>query len=94
MFENHFSTEPIKEVRLDIFLHTRKFREQVETYRATTDEKMRKKIKGSLVCVTPSEIFSERRETSMIKHNGLLCIDIDAKDNPEIDWQQAKHIIG
>ena len=27
MFENHFSTEPIKEVRLDIFLHTRKFRE-------------------------------------------------------------------
>ena len=94
MFENHFSTEPIKEVRLDIFLHTRKFREQVETYRATRDEKMRKKIKGSLVCVTPSGIFSERRETSMIKHNGLLCIDIDAKDNPEIDWQQAKDIIG
>ena len=94
VFENYFSKEPIKKVRLDTFLHTRIFREQVERYRATTDEKLRKKIKGSLICITPSGIFSERRETSMIKHNGLLCVDIDAKDNPEIDWQQAKHIIG
>ena len=79
VFENYFSKEPIKKVRLDTFLHTRKFREQVERYRATTDEKLRKKIKGSLNCITPSGVFSERRETSMIKHNGLLCVDIDAK---------------
>ena len=37
VFENYFSKEPIKKVRLDTFLHTRKFREQVERYRATTD---------------------------------------------------------
>lgn len=94
VFENHYSTEPIGKVRLDKFLHTIKFKEQVEEYRASTDEKFRKKIKGSLKCVTPSGTFSQRQESNIIKHTELLCVDVDAKDNPAIDLKMSKHIIG
>lgn len=93
VFENHFSKEPIDEIRLDKFLHTSKFKRQVDEYRTSTDEKLRKKIKGSLVCVTPSGIYSQRREVNIMKHTGLLCVDIDSKDNPKIDLKESKHII-
>ena len=46
------------------------------------------------MCVTPSGTFKERRESCIIKHTGLLCIDIDAKDNPIIDLEKSKEIIG
>lgn len=94
LFENIYSTEPIQEISLSKFLHTRKFKEQVEDYRKSTDEKLRKKIKGNLMCITPSGIFSQRQELGLIKHTGLLCIDIDFKDNPKWDLNKAKHIIG
>ena len=45
LFENFYSKEPIREVKLSSFLHTRKFKEKVELYRTNTDEKIRKKIK-------------------------------------------------
>lgn len=46
------------------------------------------------MCVTPSGTFSQRQESDIIKHTGLLCIDIDFKDNPKPDMNKAKHIIG
>lgn len=94
LFENIYSTEPIREISLSKFLHTSKFKEQVEDYRKNTDEKLRKKIKGNLMCITPSGTFSQRQELCLIKHTGLLCIDIDFKDNPRFDMNKAKHIIG
>lgn len=68
LFENVFSTEHTKVIRLNKFLHTVKYKEQVEEYRMSTDENLRKKIKKSLVCVTPSGIFNQRRELNLIKH--------------------------
>lgn len=94
LFENIYSKEPIQEISLNKFLHTSMFKEQVENYRKSTDEKSRKKIKGNLQCVTPSGTFRQRQELSLIKHSGLLCIDIDFKDNPKTDMNKAKHIIG
>ena len=94
VFENHYSKEPLYEVRLDKFLHTTKFKTQVEEYRASTDDEFRRKIKGSLRCVTPSGTFSQRQESSIIKHTELICVDIDAKDNPMFDLAKAKHMIG
>ena len=94
LFENIFSTEPIREVSLHKFLHTSKFKAEVEKYRTCTDDKLRKKIKGRLICVTPSGSFCQRRESGLIRHTGLLCVDIDFKDNLDIDLQRSKHIIG
>ena len=68
LFENFYSKEPIREVKLSSFLHTRKFKEKVELYRTNTDEKIRKKIKESIECVTPSGTFNQRRESALIKH--------------------------
>jgi len=94
LFENFYNTEPIKEVKLSRFLHTHKFKEKVEEYRRCTDIKSREKIKGSIKCVTPSGTFSQRRESGLIKHTELLCIDIDSKDNPRIDLPKSKAILG
>ena len=94
LFENVFSKEPVREVRLDKFLFASKFKERVEAYRASGDDEFRKKIKKGLPCVTPSGTFRQRRESGMIKHTGLLCIDIDSKDNPRIDLEKSKQIIG
>lgn len=94
LFENFYSKEPIGKISLSKFLRTSKFKEQVKDYRKSTDEKLRKKIKGNLMCITPSGIFSQRQEVGLIKHTGLLCIDIDFKDNPKWDLNKAKHIIG
>ena len=94
LFENFYSKEPVGEISLSKFLLTSKFKEQVEDYRKSADEKLRKKIKGSLMCVTPSGTFNYGKESDIIKHTGLLCIDIDFKDNPKPDMNKAKHIIG
>ena len=94
LFENFYSKEPIREVKLSSFLHTRKFKEKVELYRTNTDEKIRKKIKESIECVTPSGTFNQRRESALIKHTNLLCIDIDSKDNRMVDLPECKAILG
>ena len=86
LFENFYSKEPIREVKLSSFLHTRKFKEKVELYRTNTDEKIRKKIKESIECVTPSGTFNQRRESALIKHTNLLCIDCR---NVKLYWENT-----
>lgn len=73
LFENVFSKEPVRDVRLDKFLFTNKFKERVKAYRASSDNESRKKIKKGLPCITPSGTFSQRRVSGIIKHTGLVC---------------------
>lgn len=94
LFENFYSKEPIREMKLSRFLLTHKFKEEVEFYRTCTDEKLRERIKGGIQCVTPSGTFSQRQSSALIKHTGLLCIDIDSKDNRFIDLPACKAILG
>ncbi|MCL2313433.1 MAG: VirE protein, partial [Firmicutes bacterium] len=94
LFENIYSKEAYKRIKLKVFLFTEKFKEEVEAYRKSDDEKERKKIKESLPCITPSGTFTQRRETPISTHTNLICIDIDAKHNPKIDLKESKHIIG
>lgn len=94
LFENVFSKEPVRDVRLDKFLFTNKFKERVKAYRASSDNESRKKIKKGLPCITPSGTFSQRRVSGIIKHTGLVCVDIDSKDNPKYNLAESKHVIG
>ncbi len=56
-----------------------------------TPDKQRKQIKASLPCFTPSGTFSKRNGAGLIKHSGFLCLDIDGKDNPDInDWPKFR----
>lgn len=94
VFENMYSTVPTNTVRLDQFLQSNEYEKIVNMYRNSPDENFRKKIKSSLVCITPSGVFKKRQESGIVRHTGLLCIDIDSKDNPTIDLRKSKHIIG
>lgn len=51
-------------------------------------------FKKQCPAVTPSGVFKTRKERDLIRHSGLICIDIDGKDNPHIeDWIKCKNIL-
>jgi predicted P-loop ATPase len=51
-----------------------------------------KRKKETLHAVTSSGVFKERKASSLIKHSGLICIDVDAKDQLcEIDIDSLKN---
>jgi len=59
--------------------------------RETDDKETRNAIKARLPAVTPSGLFEVRRIDALIAHSGLICLDIDAGDNPEVsDWDALK----
>ena len=94
LFENVFSKESHRKVSLEKFLFSKRYKDEIEEYRRCKDKKLRDKVKKSLPCITPSGTFTERKETRISNHTGLICIDIDSKDNEEIDLDKSKHIIG
>lgn len=56
----------------------------INQIRSITDKETIRQLKGKLPCVTMSGTFSERNSGKLIEHSGLICIDIDGKDNPHI----------
>ena len=59
-----------------------------------TDEyrsNMTKENKLKLPCFTPSAIVSTRTNDGVIKHSGLVCIDIDFQDNEICFDTNRKH---
>lgn len=82
-FSNAKSTEP-QPVNLLTWLRTDKYKDQVEAIRSTTSKEERTKLKLRLPCITPSGQFTKRKADNLIKHSGLLCLDIDHQDNTHI----------
>lgn len=76
--------KPTAELRLDVVLFTDKWKEQISKLRNETNPEKRKSLKGSLPFFVPSGITAGRKDSDMIKHNSIICIDIDKKDNPNI----------
>lgn len=66
------------------------FLENVEYYaiqelRSTADPNQKKQIKLSLPQATISGVFAPTRSAeNLVKHSGLICVDIDRKDNLHI----------
>lgn len=57
----------------------------IQELRSCTDQNRRKQIKFSLPQATISGIFSPTRAAgNLVRHSGLICVDIDGKDNPHI----------
>lgn len=82
-FANAKSTEP-QPVNLLVWLKTDKYKEAVEVIRATVSKEERTKLKLLLPGITPSGQFMKRKADNLIKHSGLLCLDIDYQDNKHI----------
>lgn len=77
------STEP-KPVNLLTWLTSDKYRHQVDRIRAGSKEE-RTALKMKLPAITPSGTFSRRNLAGLVKHSGLICLDIDHKDNESLD---------
>lgn len=74
------------------FLNDRSHDEQIDVIRRETDETTQKQMKKQLPAATISGTFSRRCREGLLLHSGLICLDIDAKDNPLLvgQWEAVK----
>ena len=85
-------------VNLFDVLTTDKWKHLSDKVRAEKDKAKRDKLKQQLLpAFTPSGVFkeNERKDEGLIKHSGMMCIDIDGDDNPNIkDWENVIFQLG
>jgi hypothetical protein len=75
-----------KDVNLIDWLTSMKYKQVVDAIRAEADEAQQKKMKMQLPLITVSGTFAPgRKDTGLIEHSGLICIDIDEQDNPDLE---------
>ena len=90
-FANYRETKNPKMVNLITWLTSEKYRIKVEEIRKTNLKEKRDELKATLPAITPSGVFSERRESGLISHSGLIQIDIDRQENLHIaNWDDLK----
>lgn len=84
-FLNMRDKEP-KDITLGEFLAKgSEYLEQIERLRSCRNADERKDIKSMLPQATISGVFSGgRKSENLVQHSGLICIDIDAKDNLDV----------
>ena len=68
------------------------YREQIERLRSCRNADERKYLKIQLPQATISGVFQGMRKAdNLVAHSGLICVDIDAKDNPDVsDFEHLK----
>ena len=87
LFKNVKSKLPIKTITLRewLFKNNSDLRKKVDDIRTLEGEEKRD-LKESIFCITGSGIFSNgRSDEKIVKHNGNIIIDIDYKDNTDLD---------
>ncbi len=91
LFSGYEKSEPIGASLLSDFFLQSTYKEEIEELRKCTDKARRRELKSKLPAITPSGIFTIRRNDALIKHSGFICIDIDGDQNPHItDWEALK----
>lgn len=65
------------------------WKEQVAVVRNSEGE-IRRDAKNKLPCATFSGTFSTRKSDGLIEHSGLICLDFDHVDKPEVLIRQLK----
>lgn len=91
IFKNTFEKKPLRNMdELSFFdaVKNGEWQDDVLNYRANRTPEMKKKN----LCVTASGTFTERKASNLIQHSGLICIDIDAKDQiGEVDIERIRN---
>ncbi len=77
---------------LRAFLSDKKHRKEIEYLRGLPTKEEKNEIKKRLPMACVSGVFSPTRKAeNLIKHSGLICIDIDRQDNLHIEnWDELK----
>ena len=74
--------QPLSLFQVYRYIITRRYMPETEQLRAITDEDKAREYKGQhLDYVTPSGVFSYCSDHSLMKHSGILCMDLDHLDN-------------
>lgn len=92
VFRNARSTDP-STVALRVFLESKKYGDQVAQIRAAADKATRDQLKKELPAATISGTFRTRNIQGIDQYNGLLCMDFDAKENPEQSPWEMKNVL-
>ena len=75
------------EISLRDFLFCDQYKEQIGHIRSISDEAVQKRLKLQLPMATISGTFAPTcKAGNLVAHSNLLCIDIDKKDNKDVDW--------
>ena len=94
LFENYQSTESECEIELSEFVLSSKWRSQVSAIRTEPDNTKRRLMKIVLPAITPSGLFKKRCSSGLIQHSGIICVDIDGCENPDVkNWDEIKSLI-
>ena len=82
-FNTHSDTYP-KPISVLEFLTDKTCIPLQDEIKNMADPDDKKTLKALAKCITISGTFSKRNENGLIKHSGLIAIDIDLVDNTEI----------
>ena len=83
-FSSYASVQP-KTLNLLTWLRSDKYADRIAALRQETDKSKRDRIKASLPAITVSGVFDPlRKEENLLRHSGLICIDIDHSGNTHI----------
>lgn len=83
-FRSYAGIKP-KPVNLLTWLTSDKYADAIRELRTLNDKTERDRIKAKLPAITVSGTFHpSRKEEHLVKHSGLICIDIDLKGNEHI----------
>ena len=61
-----------------------RYEDFVHPIRTAKDDETKKKLKEKLNRVTFSGIFTKRKTEGLVEHSGIIAIDLDDVDNPEV----------
>uniref|UniRef100_UPI004047DB00 BT4734/BF3469 family protein n=1 Tax=Algoriphagus sp. TaxID=1872435 RepID=UPI004047DB00 len=91
-FKNYDTPQDPKTINLMIWLTSTKYKDKVESIRSNNNKKERDSCKATLPAITPSGIFSYRRQDNLINHSGLIQIDIDLTEKNKLisNWENLK----
>lgn len=92
MFSNYLAKTPLFNINIwDWLLGDCEYTKEIYTIRNTEDKSLRNKLKSQLPAITTSGTFSVRKVEGLVKHSGLISIDIDGSQNPNIlDFEVLK----
>lgn len=93
LYKDYYSPVPVRSITFEQFclcVIEGDYADEVNAIRRERNKDRRDELKADLPAVTISGTFAKRKKESLIKHSGLICLDIDAKENPAVtNWDQV-----
>ena len=83
-YEHIYTKFPVRATLIDL-LTTNRYKSRVLAVRTESDARKKKELKTRLPAFTPSGLFRGGAANTLLKPTGLICMDIDRKDNLQVE---------